>query len=857
MKALSTISTTTQQSYRQHSHRDFVATSASSRPVSSSSISTTANSLAQRPGAVLYDEDSDYLPSPSVFLPSGRHGTSLRAAWDNAPVTAASRSATLLGDSSSSPPSSPELVSALSSDRKGKGPATRAPSPQKPLPPPFDEDVPLARVRREKRKTWTRAAAAAYESELSSSLGLTTPSFSALALPATTTPDNQKPRRKKRSTAPPALALSSSSSSTTSAPTDLDGSVEILSIVPPAAPVAAGVCDDRASNRNTTAGALAQPDIIADDEWPPSPPRVRRQRQPAVRPYTEQEIIDLTSPNSLGNIPVLSGFDAAIVAQSRALHEANRRHDERLAEMAARAAGFDDWFAEPAISSSASSSSTALWDPAPRTNALLENSTRSSVAAPRSQRSTAAFPTASMQPQRLAGRALRPSNSNQSRSSNLRRLMRNRDDDDVVLVDARAAPTGTNVPLRREPRGTPAERRARRAANVLRNASPPPLSDEEIARQLQEEEYGILQPPNAASIIADLARNYRMNGRHALGSQPWLTDDLSGYPPEILNALVTPNGRGQAEEYMADGELSYERLLAISERIGDARPRGLAPAQVSALPSRKFTAGYNKWSKIKRLKGANDLQRARQTSRITRQLISSVKAGGGETDPAHNLYLASALQLARAHQMPKSTLENALKKAAGSGAAEEDDLLAVVYEGMCPPGVALVVEALTDNKNRTFAEIRHAFKEAGGSMTPVSYLFTKRGRIVFASPLPPSSYASSENQQHRPRTLADMEDDAIEAGVEDIVQVDDEHQHDTGASVDGRNTLEVYCSVKDVLAITKRLKDAGYEMVEFGTVYASEEKVAVPPTDDGEAFGELLDMLENRDDVVKVHHNAN
>ncbi|KAJ3172929.1 E3 ubiquitin-protein ligase rnf38 [Geranomyces variabilis] len=592
MKALSTVRTNTQQSYGQHSHRDFVATSASSRPVSSSSISTTANSSAQRPGAVFYDEDSDYLPSPSVFLPSGRHGTSLRAAWDNVPVTAVSSSATLLGDSSSSSPSSPELVSALSFDRKGKGPATRAASPQKPLPPPFDEDVPLARVRREKRKTWTRAAAAASESELLNSLGLATPSSSALAPPATTTPDNQKPRRKKRSTAPPALALSSSSSSTASAPTDLDGSVEILSIVPPAAPVPAGRCDDRASNRNTAAGASAQPDIIADHEWPPSPLRVRRQRQPAVRPYTEQETIDLTSPGTLGNIPVLSGFDAAIVAQSRALHEAKRRHDERLAEMAARAAGFDDWFAEPAISSSASSSSTALGDTAPRTNALLDNSTRSSVTAPRSQRLTAALPTASMLPQRLGGRALRPSNSNQTRSSHLRRLMRNRDDDDVVLVDhVRAASTVTNVPLRREPRGTPADRRARRAANILRSASPPPLSDEEIARQLQEEEYGILQPPNAASIIAGLARNYRMTGQHAFGSQPWLADDLSGYPPEILNALVTPNGRGQAEEYMADGELSYERLLAISERIGDARPRGLAPAQVSALPSRKFTAG--------------------------------------------------------------------------------------------------------------------------------------------------------------------------------------------------------------------------------------------------------------------------
>ncbi|KAJ3173324.1 hypothetical protein HDU87_007698 [Geranomyces variabilis] len=882
MKAVPTLCTTTQQPHKQTSHRALVATSTSSRPVSFSSISTTANSSAQRPGAAFYDEDSDYLPSPRVFLPAGRHGTSLRAAWDNAPVTAASRSATLLGESSSSPPpSSPELVSAISFDRKGKGPATRASSEQKPVPPPFDEDTPLARVRREKRKTWTRAAAAAYETELSSSLGLTATSSSAMTLPEATSSENPKPRRKKRTTAPPALTFSSSTSSTASAPIDLDGSVEILSIVPPAAPVAAGRSDNRTGNRDTAADARSQPDIIADHAWTPSPPRVRRQRQPAVRPYTEQEIIDLTSPDASGNIPVLSGIDAAIVAQSQALHEANRRHEERLAERAAQAAGYDDWFTEPA--SSASSTSTAFRLSAPRTSTLYDNPIWSDAAAPPSQLLTVPLPTASRQPQRLGGRAIRPSNTNQTRSSSVRCVMRNRDDDDddVMLVDhVSAARRVMNVPQRRERTpGTAAERRTRRA-NIMRNASPPPLSDEEIARQLQEEEYGILQPPNAASIIAGLARNYRMGSQARPTDWVAVTDDLSGYPPEILNALVTPNGRGQAEEYMADGELSYERLLAISERIGDARPRGLAPAQVSALPSRKFTAGCmpadeaqcsvcladyevgetlrnNKWSKIKRLKGANDLQRARQTSRITRQLISSVKAGGGETDPAHNLYLASALQLARAHQMPKSTLENALKKAAGGGAAEEDDLHAVVYEGMCPPGVALVVEALTDNKNRTFAEIRHAFKEAGGSMTPVSYLFAKRGRIVFASPLPSSAASSSPggDNQH-PRSLADMEDDAIEAGVEDIVHADD--GHDAAATGDDeRTTLEVYCSVKDVLEITKRLKDAGYEMVEFGTVYASEEKIPVPPDDDGEAFGELLEMLENRDDVVKVHHNAN
>ncbi|KNC97711.1 YebC/PmpR family DNA-binding regulatory protein [Spizellomyces punctatus DAOM BR117] len=255
------------------------------------------------------------------------------------------------------------------------------------------------------------------------------------------------------------------------------------------------------------------------------------------------------------------------------------------------------------------------------------------------------------------------------------------------------------------------------------------------------------------------------------------------------------------------------------------------PCPPSTSHSQVRHAGHNKWSKIKRAKGANDLQRANQTSKITRQIISAVKAGGGETDPSHNLYLASALQLARSHQLPKATLENALKKASGATAGGAEELYSTVYEGLGPAGVACIVEALTDNRNRTFAEVRHAFTKRGGSMTPVAYLFTKTGRIVF----------SAGTSGH---SISQMEDCAIECEVEDIVEADE-----------AEGTLEVHCAVKDLLAVKKGLEAKGYEIKEFETAYVSEEKVAVSDAE-SKNFESLLEQLDGMEDVVKVHHNA-
>ncbi|KAJ3009816.1 hypothetical protein HKX48_007734 [Thoreauomyces humboldtii] len=256
----------------------------------------------------------------------------------------------------------------------------------------------------------------------------------------------------------------------------------------------------------------------------------------------------------------------------------------------------------------------------------------------------------------------------------------------------------------------------------------------------------------------------------------------------------------------------------------------LRTSQLKHSTSHVPTLTDNKWSKIKRAKGANDTQRGHQTSKITRQIISSVKAGGGESDPSHNLLLATALQLARAHQVPKATIEAALKKATGSGPAEAD-LHTSTYEALAPPGVALIIEALTDNKNRTHAEIRHLLGKRGASITPVAYLFRKSGRVVF----------SSGTSGH---SLALLEENAIDAEVEDIAHVDEEE-----------GTIEVLCGVRDVLNVTRRLTQYGYEMREFEAAYISEEKVDIPDSDN-EEFAALLEVLENRDDVVRVHHNA-
>ncbi|MBR5270690.1 MAG: YebC/PmpR family DNA-binding transcriptional regulator, partial [Clostridia bacterium] len=140
-------------------------------------------------------------------------------------------------------------------------------------------------------------------------------------------------------------------------------------------------------------------------------------------------------------------------------------------------------------------------------------------------------------------------------------------------------------------------------------------------------------------------------------------------------------------------------------------------------------SGHSKWSTIKRKKGANDAQRAKIFTKIAREIIVAVKNGG--PDPENNSRLKDVIAKARSNNMPNDNIQRTIKKAAGSG--DTDSYESITYEGYGPNGVAVIVEALTDNRNRTAADVRHAFDKFGGNMGTtgcVSFMFDNKGVII-------------------------------------------------------------------------------------------------------------------------------
>src|SRR5438093_5755473 len=169
-------------------------------------------------------------------------------------------------------------------------------------------------------------------------------------------------------------------------------------------------------------------------------------------------------------------------------------------------------------------------------------------------------------------------------------------------------------------------------------------------------------------------------------------------------------------------------------------------------------SGHSQWSTIKHKKGAQDARRGKLFSKLSRAIIVAAKEGGG--DPASNLALANAVEKARSYSMPKDTIERAIARGTGAdadaGAFEE-----VVYEGYGPDGVAVLVEALTDNRNRTASEVRHAFTKHGGSLGAtgaVAWQFERRGVVL----------VEAENVDEDELTLA-----AAEGGAEDVERDED------------------------------------------------------------------------------------
>lgn len=237
-------------------------------------------------------------------------------------------------------------------------------------------------------------------------------------------------------------------------------------------------------------------------------------------------------------------------------------------------------------------------------------------------------------------------------------------------------------------------------------------------------------------------------------------------------------------------------------------------------------AGHSKWANIKHRKGAQDAKRGKIFTKLIREITVAAKQGGGG-DPTNNPALRSAIDKALGANMKRDTIDNTIKKATGAqeGVNYED----VRYEGYGPGGTAVMVNCLTDNRNRTVAEVRHAFTKAGGNLGTdgsVSYLFNKVGIL---------SYPASADED------AIMEA-ALEAGAEDVVSNDD-------GSIDVVTTPDSYLSVKEA-------------MIAAGFTPATAEVTMQASTStelnarEAEKMLRLIDRLEDLDDVQNVYSNA-
>lgn len=236
-------------------------------------------------------------------------------------------------------------------------------------------------------------------------------------------------------------------------------------------------------------------------------------------------------------------------------------------------------------------------------------------------------------------------------------------------------------------------------------------------------------------------------------------------------------------------------------------------------------AGHSKWANIQHRKGAQDARRGKLFTKLIREITVSARMGGGEI--GSNPRLRTAVDKALGNNMTKDTVERAIKR--GLGAQEGENYQEIRYEGYGPGGVAVLADCLTDNRNRTVAEVRHAFTKCGGNLGTegsVSYLFTKSGIISFPA-------GSDEDQ---------IMAAAVEAGAEDVIVYDD-------SSIDVVTTPEGFPGVKQAI-ISASLVPEQAEITMRASILAE------LGLEDATKMVKLLEMLEELDDVQHVYSNA-
>ena len=238
-------------------------------------------------------------------------------------------------------------------------------------------------------------------------------------------------------------------------------------------------------------------------------------------------------------------------------------------------------------------------------------------------------------------------------------------------------------------------------------------------------------------------------------------------------------------------------------------------------------SGHSKWHNIQAKKGKTDAASGKIFTKIGREIAIAVREGGA--NPESNGKLKDIIAKAKANNMPNDNIQRSIKKAAGEGTGAQYEEM--TYEGYAPGGVAIILDIVTDNRNRTSSDIRHIFDKNGGSMgTPgsVSYMFDNKGVIVI---------------EREPG----MDDDeimmvALDAGAEDVKVEEDAY--------------EVITAPNDFSAVRENLESAGYAFISADKQMIPQNTVAVDDPDTLAKIQKLLDMLDDNDDVTEVYHNA-
>ncbi len=238
-------------------------------------------------------------------------------------------------------------------------------------------------------------------------------------------------------------------------------------------------------------------------------------------------------------------------------------------------------------------------------------------------------------------------------------------------------------------------------------------------------------------------------------------------------------------------------------------------------------SGHSKWHNIQKTKGAQDAKRAAAFTKIAKELIVAVKEGGGIIDPANNSRLATVITKAKAANMPNDNIKRCLEKAAGAGGS--DNYETITYEGYGPGGVAVIVETMTDNRNRTAGSMRHHFDKFGGNLGAagcVSWSFDKKGVLVI------------DNEEGELDEEAVMMD-AMDAGADDFEAEDD--------------VFTIYTQPDDFNEVVAKLGNYSFVSAQIEMVPQNYQKLESP--EQIALMEKLLDIMEDDDDVQNVWHN--